>query len=136
MVPHVARHPIDIIVASPVLNRLNSLYYYNPFEHSLNQLNLLKSYTDDFINHINSVLNTENSTIIWFIAHPNRTDAKYNNSASLIWRDAGALINCIQLVCTALNIDSCPIGSLGEPFISQMFAANGNVFGVGGILIG
>lgn len=133
-----ARHPIDIIVSQP--KRENEerrcFSYYNPFEHSLNLLSLNYEISEKFFQHINEVVSINDATIIWFVAHPVRTSAKYDNFESLIWRDAGALIYCIQLVSTILGLKSCPIGSLGEPYISQLFKKNGAVFGVGGILIG
>jgi SagB-type dehydrogenase family enzyme len=131
-----ARHPIDIIVLSPILDSFKSFYYYNPFLHSLNKLGFESNIIEQFQDHINSILFSDKATIFWFVAHPDRTEAKYLNALSLIWRDAGALINHIQLVCTALNINSCALGSLGEPFISKLFSSIGEVYGVGGILLG
>lgn len=131
-----ARHPIDIILSSPILNGNKSFYYYNPFAHTLNRLSLDINVLKKFQQHVNSILDVSNATVFWFMAHPSRTEAKYDNSASLIWRDAGALINCVQLACSASNINSCPIGSLGEPYISELFQDVGCVYGTGGIAIG
>jgi SagB-type dehydrogenase family enzyme len=131
-----ARHPIDVLVLSPVLDNSESCYYYNPFEHSLNKLRNTDGIIDHFLNHINSVFQTNDGTIIWFVAHSIRTAAKYENPLSLIWRDAGALIHSVQLACTVSNINSCPVGTLGEPFISQMFPNNENIISAGGIVIG
>ncbi|MBN8667349.1 MAG: hypothetical protein J0M30_07580 [Chitinophagales bacterium] len=130
-----ARHPIDILVMSPCIGK-NELCYYNPFDHSLNTLYIEKRDIEEFISHLNSILPTQDATIIWFIAHPGRTAMKYENPLSLVWRDAGALIYCLQISATALDVNSCSIGSLGEPYISRMFKKYGNVFGVGGLLIG
>lgn len=135
-----ARHPIDILIQSETLGNENSLYYYNPFEHSLNKLEsntiLMKGLRD----HVNSLFdpnsNSEKGTIFWFLAHIDRSGAKYENPISLIWRDAGAVINCIQLSCTALNLNSCAIGSLGEPYMSQLFLNTENIVSAGGIIVG
>lgn len=131
-----ARHPIDIIISNPKFLISGFFYYYNPFEHSLNQL--ANSYGDvsAFFSHITEIVDTTNATLIWFVAHANRTNAKYEHAESLIWRDAGALINNIQMVCTARGISSCPIGSLGEPYISNFFNNQAGIFGAGGLLIG
>jgi hypothetical protein len=88
-----------------------------------------------FFNNVNECLNIVNATVVWFVAHLQRTEAKYKNPESLIWRDAGALITTIQLVATAIKIRSCPIGTLGEPFFSKLFT-KGNVISAGGILVG
>lgn len=130
-----ARHPIDILVSSQILGT-SQFYYYNPFEHSLNKLKLNEANVLSFDNHLNNIMDRNKGTIIWFIAHPSRTEAKYNNSMSLVWRDAGALIYCVQIASKGYGFNSCPIGSLGEPYISHMFLDFGTVFGVGGIIIG
>jgi hypothetical protein len=56
-----------------------------------------------------------------------------NNSESLIWRDG---LYCINLVSAALEIQCCPIGSLGEPYVSKLFKKHGDVQGIGGCLVG
>lgn len=132
-----ARHPIDIIILNSNFLESNYFYYYNPFEHSLNKLNSSGSdIATLFKTHINEIVQINNATIIWFVAHVNRTAAKYENAQSLIWRDAGALINNIQMTCTAIGLNSCSIGSLGEPFISNFFHDEPDVVGAGGLLIG
>ncbi|MGN6194993.1 MAG: hypothetical protein ACTHOB_08640 [Ginsengibacter sp.] len=131
-----ARHPIDIIVQSPILDSSKSFYYYNPFQHDLNKLTFKNNFIEKFRIHLSSMFDIRKAAICWFVAHPNRTASKYDNSLSLIWRDAGALIHSVQLVCAGLRINSCAAGTFGEPFISEMFSEHGNVFGIGGILIG
>jgi len=131
-----ARHPVDILILSPHLDNLNFFYYYNPFEHSLNKLLLNLTLIEELKNHFISGFDVTNASIFWFIAHPVRTEAKYDNPISLIWRDAGALIHSIQIACTALDVNSCPLGTLGEPFISQMFSDYGHVISAGGVIIG
>lgn len=127
-------HPIDLIVSLPnkKLNRFFSLY--NPIEHCLYTLDLNKNLVKNFFEHIDDIINIQNSFIIWFVVHPQRTKVKYKNAGSLIWRDAGAYIYCIQLVCTALDLNSCPVGSLGVPFVNKLFGED--TVGAGGILIG
>jgi SagB-type dehydrogenase family enzyme len=128
-----ARHPVDLLIITP--SQSNVVSYYNPFEHSLNELKLDEGLTSPFIDHINESLPIGDATIIWLIAHSDRTAAKYTNPESLIWRDAGALLQSIQMTCTALGIGSCPIGSLAEPFISQLFNPV-TIISAGGIIIG
>lgn len=130
-----ARHPIDIIILSPLLEN-DCFFYYNPFEHSLNKLLLDDKLIEEFTNHLDAIIKVTNGTIIWFIAHPSRTEAKYNDPLSLIWRDAGTLIHSIEVVCSGFAINSCAVGTLGEPYISKMFSSHGNLFGVGGIIVG
>lgn len=131
-----ARHPIDIVISNTNLLTCRNFYYYNPFQHSINKLANSDSGSSSFFRHIDEFVDSSNATIVWFVAHKNRTAAKYKYADSLIWRDVGALINIFQLVCTAMKLQSCPIGSLGEPFISNLFNSQAGIVGAGGILIG
>jgi len=125
-----------ILIINQTLLNSNLPHYYNSLEHTLNRLDLPLQLVTNFLEHVNGIVNISNATIVWFVAHYHRTAAKYENPESLIWRDGGALINSIQLTCTALNINCCPIGSLGEPYIGDFFNRQDGIFGAGGILIG
>jgi len=127
-----ARYPIDLIVIFPC----KDVAYYNPFEHTLNFLSLDQSVIDSLIKHIEDSITINDAPLLWFIAHPDRTNAKYGNADSLIWRDAGAYTYCVQLAATALGIGSCAVGTLGEPFIHQLFSSYGDVISAGGLIVG
>lgn len=129
-----ARHPIDILVC---LDRNEPvLHVYNPFEHALAKLDCDRKIVVAFLQHINQNLAIKDGTLLWLIGHPHRTSAKYDHAESLIWRDAGALLQQIQLAATALSLTSCPIGTLGEPFDYQLFGSIGSVMAAGGIIVG
>lgn len=131
-----AIHPIDIVISLPetILNR--KLYYYNPFSHSLGVLELESKIISDFFNHINDNLLIDHAIILWTIIDINRTAAIYENPESLVWRDCGALLCMIQLVATVLDLNSCIIGTLGQPFFSKIFPGRSELLSGGGILIG
>lgn len=129
------RHPIDLIVSSPVLG-VSELFVYDPFEHALSMLRLDKHDIIGLHKHTQSILHAPHATTIWFIAHSSRTSVKYENPESLIWRDAGALIYNIQIVATGLKLNCCPLGTLGEPNISELFKRQDKVWSAGGLVIG
>jgi SagB-type dehydrogenase family enzyme len=132
-----ARHPIEIIVSTIDENGTHPNWeYYDPHAHSLALLDLPSDLKQEFMQHIREILPFTKGVILWFLADIERTAAKYENPMSLVWRDAGALILAVQLTCTAMNVNSCPLGTLGEPFISEMFGNIGNMVGVGGMIIG
>ena len=131
-----ARHPIDIIVVYKNEDESSLAYYYNPFEHSLQHLGITSDLIDSLQQHLNESIKIGMGTVLWFIAHPTRTEAKYENAQSLIWRDAGALVHSIQIACATLGYNSCPVGTLGDPFLSNLFTTDARIFGVGGIIIG
>lgn len=132
-----ARHPIDLIVSSPMLDDGKSLFYYNPFNHSLNKLEFGEGISGDKLKKhlLESFPTGESATVIWFVAHKDRTEAKYEYADSLIWRDIGALASYIQLVCNYSQINSCIGGTLGYPFFSELFPYE-NVLSGGCILLG
>lgn len=128
-----ARHPIDILVSLPEKQR--KLNYYNPLDHSLNELCVEDSKLVNFYSKINENLNLENACIIWFAIQINKTASKYNNPESLYWKDTGILLYHIQLISSYLGLKSCPLGTLASEAFNQLFEEDTLISG-GGILIG
>jgi SagB-type dehydrogenase family enzyme len=118
------------------IDGVRNLFYYNPIDHTLGKITTKKRRLTSFLKHVNKVLPYHDASIIWFVANTNKTSAKYQYAESLIWRDAGAYIYCFQIVAEALKLKSCPLGTLGEPFITDLVDANNASHGVGGILVG
>lgn len=129
-----ARHPIDLLTIEKIDN-LNCLNLYNPIDNSISRLQTEPTSLQYFIQEIEECLKIENSTIIWFAIQEHKTSSKYHNPQSLIWRDVGALLYCIQLVCTYLGAKSCPIGTLANKSFNRLFTSD-KVSSGGGILIG
>jgi SagB-type dehydrogenase family enzyme len=130
-----ALHPIDIFVSYSDNTNNRNFYYYNPFEHSLEKLKIDENVFLDFLNHINESIEINNSCVLWFGMDFCRTNSVYENPESLLWRDAGALLMAVQLVAQALNLISCPLGTLAQPFFTELFKSYG-LQSAGGILIG
>jgi SagB-type dehydrogenase family enzyme len=129
-----ARHPIDILICLDLGQPI--LHYYDPLGHSLSRLDLDKRLVRDFLVHVQQNLPMMDGTLLWFVAHPDRTEAKYEFADSLVWRDAGALIQQVQLVAAALGLVSCPTGTLGTPFEHKLFGNIGRTVAAGGIIVG
>lgn len=130
------RHPIDIFVLSESLFENRMLHYYDPYIHQLKQVRFDLEETDRLRNHLlESFPGSHNATVLWMVVFPERTESKYDNYQSLVWRDVGALTNTIQLVSTFLRLNSCISGTLGEPVISELFTGV-RVQSGGAILIG
>lgn len=129
-----ARHPIDILVCNN--EPKPTIAYYNPFEHSLDTLSLDSGTVVELLAHIDENVAMQQGIFLWLLAHPVRTIAKYDFAESLIWRDAGALLQQIQLTATAMNLVSCPVGTLAEPFADRLFGDIGRVISTGGIVVG
>ena len=130
-----ARHPIDLLISLPNLSAKRGLSYYNPIDHSLNNLNIERKKLDCFLLDVGKCLPIKNACIIWFSIQTKKTSSKYHNAESLYWRDAGALLYCIQIISTFLNLKSCPIGTLAFDSFKNLFASKKLLSG-GGVLIG
>lgn len=130
-----ARHPVDLLVSPTPISDKRRLTYYNPIDHSLSKLALEESLVQNFFEEVNQNVPLNNASLIWFSIQPGKTSSKYKNANSLYWRDCGALLYCIQLTCTYLGLNSCPLGTLAANTFENISENVGLVSG-GGILVG
>lgn len=128
-----AVHPIYILVIQPSKTPLE-LFVYSAEQHLLNLVDTDNFVLANFIQHVNESLAIQEGTLLWFIGHLEKTRAKYFNCESLVWRDAGCLLFAIQIAATALGLNSCPLGTLGRPYLDSLF--EGEIISGGGVLIG
>ena len=128
------RHPIDILVGLPE-NEGRRLFLYEPLSHSLRRLNIYVELQHEFFDDIDQTLPLGDSVLIWFSIQYMRTASKYYNYESLVWRDVGAQLCCLQQVAKYVGLDSCPIGYLAEDTFYRMFNSDYLVSG-GGMIIG
>lgn len=128
-----SRHPVDLLISMP--NKIRTLDYYNPIDHTLGELQIEKNKLDNFFKVINENLAIQNACIIWFSIQPHKTASKYDHPESLYWRDTGVLIYALQLVANYLGFKSCPLGTLAKETFNELFNSERLISG-GGILIG
>ena len=128
------RHPIDILVGLPE-NEGRRLFLYEPLSHLLRRLDISVKLQHEFFDDIDQTLPLGDSVLIWFSIQYMRTASKYNDYESLVWRDAGAQLCCLQQVAKYVGLDSCPIGYLAEDTFNRMFNSDSLVSG-GGMIIG
>ena len=128
------RHPIDILVGlkEGVTRRL---YLYQPLRHSLRRLAIPDEEQRCFYSDIEVTLPLGESTLLWFSVQYLRTASKYSDYSSLIWRDIGAQLCCLQQAAKYVGIDSCPIGYLAEKTFHEMFQTSKLLSG-GGMIMG
>ena len=128
------RHPIDILVGLPE-NEGRRLFLYEPLSHSLRRLDIPVELQQEFFDDVNQTLLMGDSVLIWFSIQYMRTASKYTDYESLVWRDAGAQLCCLQQVAKYVGLDSCPIGYLAEETFYGMFHCESLISG-GGMIIG
>lgn len=128
------RHPIDILVGLPDKEG-KSLFMYEPLSHSLLRLDVPFETQRVFFDDIDRTLPLGDSVLVWFSIQYMRTASKYTDFESLIWRDAGAQLCCLQQMAKYVGLDSCPIGYLAEESFGKLFNCSSLISG-GGMIIG
>jgi len=126
-----AIHPIHLIFATP---GQSSWRRYDGISHALIDV---PSELDAKEVHraMQEVLPTVHATLILYAAEVGKTAAKYDHPASLVWRDAGALLAVMGLAAHAQSLAFCPLGVTGEPWVGRLLEQQG-LFGVGAAFVG
>jgi hypothetical protein len=107
-----ALHPISLVVVHA--GQFARAFVYEPLTHCLNLLRANGADLNSLVDHARSILTHSDGTLIAFVADPSKTDACYENASSLLWRDAGALMQSTALAATAFGQAFCPLGVLGH----------------------
>jgi hypothetical protein len=84
---------------------------------------------------VRNILGDVGGTTIQMAADQALLEGCYENSSSLMWRDAGALTTTICLVATALGLVATPIGRTGEAIV-RAAGMPGEFVGVGAVQVG
>jgi SagB-type dehydrogenase family enzyme len=129
------RHPVDLIVMHEECGRA-IVRLYDPIAHSLCSLSVDQQRAMSFCQHAKAIIRAEDGVLLWFVAQFGRTLGRYVDGESLVWRDAGALLATIYLVCEALELACCAIGPSGDPDVPQIIGAENKLNGVGGCIVG
>lgn len=128
------RHPIDVLVGQKEDGE-RRLYLYKPLKHSLRKLMVAAELQRAFFESVEETLPFGESVLLWFSVQYMRTASKYADYESLVWRDAGAQLCCLQQAAKYAGMNSCPIGYLAEETFEAMFMTEKLMSG-GGLIIG
>ena len=111
-------------------------FMYNPFEHSLDQLDLDSKRFDQFKNDCFDMISGSRSAyLIWYVCDLDRLSSKYENPESLALRESGAICAIQSLVAEATNLSYCMIGTMGYKQ-AQYISNERRLIGVGAALLG
>ncbi|KFX12322.1 MULTISPECIES: dehydrogenase [Pectobacterium] len=127
-----AIHPIHIILSLP---DKDGWYLYLPDQHALAKLEQKNIPRASIRAELLPVIDVQEGITIRLVAEPGKTSAKYENAASLVWRDAGVLIGHMSLVAEALACNFCPLGITGHEWC-QNSELQDSLAGVGLAIIG
>lgn len=114
----------------------DNLYYYNPYDHTLEELDVAHDSVQNLMNTANKLMDVSNATLFIYAAETTNLFSKYENAESLLWRDVGAVYALTNLASVSLGLNSCGLGLTFHPLFSKILGLEDIFFGVGGQLIG
>lgn len=114
----------------------NSLYYYNPYDHSLEELHISEKDIQKFTDKVNESVDSQNATLFIYAAEITNLFVKYEHAESLLWRDVGAIYALANLAAESVGLNSCALGSIFHPLLSKILGYKEAFFGVGGQVFG
>lgn len=125
-----AIHPVHVLVGDSCSRSLDR---YDGRSHALERL--AAPLAEGLLSACAELVPPQKGTLLLFAAEPGKTAAKYEHSASLVWRDAGILQGGLALVAEAMGLNFCLLGMTGEPWVSSL-SEKGGLYGVGMALVG
>jgi len=128
-----ARHPLDLLLID--IER-GGAFVYRPLSHGMDQIEADPRKLGDLADMVRGVLDPGNGLLLWLVAQPARTLAKYEHGEGFVLLDAGALVATLSFAAHATNIAYCPVGVSGEPYVSRMLKSDGTAIGVLGGVVG
>lgn len=130
-----AKHPIHLVVFEGMADHPLA-HVYDDERHGLIPLPLAQ--LDDvapLYGHAMSSCRSERGTLFLFVAEWGKTASRYSQHESLVWRDAGALLQQFSLAASALKLNCVPMGYTGDALVRALFGNDERFCGVGGCLV-
>lgn len=122
-----AIHPIHVLVQEP---GREDWARYDGRRHRLERLADDRGCLAGLSQHAYQAAGTGVGALMAFVAESGRTNAKYEDSDSLVWRDAGVLQGALCTVAPAVGLQVCLLGPTGDAWVSGL-AEQGQLRGVG-----
>lgn len=130
-----ALHPVEVLlVAGP---RRDRVFRVDPLRNVLQSLQTpwaapLRSLDAS----LSAMLPEARCDYLVLLADPAVTDACYFDPQSLMWRDAGALMQTLHFCATAYRLAFCPAGITGTEVAEATFGAGSRLIGAGVAVVG
>jgi nitroreductase len=125
-----ALHPISVL-----LFHERAAFRLNAESCALERLRFSDEAYAAWVSKCQRVLPEANGTFLALVADMARPRSAYANSESLVWRDAGALLQTIALVAELFGLGFCPLGILGNEVVTELHS-DGQLLAVGAAAIG
>ncbi len=126
-----AIHPVEILLV-----REARVFRYEALGHELQVLRVSRRTSlRRFAQDCKEILPKAAGTALVLAGDGKRVDAMYERPSSLLWRDAGVLLQTLALVATAYGLAFSPLGILGGSLVDSIGLA-GEVRAAGVALVG
>lgn len=125
-----ALHPISVLLFDR-----DAVFRVNAEALTLDRLKFSESSCTAWLMKCRQVLPQADGTFMVLVADMARPQSAYENSESLVWRDAGAMLQTMSLVSELFGLGFCPLGMLGNEVVSAL-PRNENLLAVGAAVIG
>lgn len=127
-----AMHPIHVLVS----RRDDPWSRYDPVGHALVQILDSHENAAQVRRAAGELVELEQGVLIALVAEPGKTAAKYENSESLVWRDAGVVLGYISIIAEALALPFCPLGITADQYLANLAPSPGRLHGAALAVLG
>jgi SagB-type dehydrogenase family enzyme len=127
-----AVHPVHVLL---LRHGKKCLERYDSTSHALIEVRDSTPAADLTHDVANQVVPTGKATLMLFAAEYGKTNAKYENADTLVWRDAGVLLGYLSIVAESLGLNFCPLGITGHRCVEKL-PHQGSLTAVGVALLG
>lgn len=128
-----ALHPISALIIPT--REDPRLFRYNAPEHVLELLHANRGLVQGWCRKAREVLPDADGSFILLMADGEISEAVYHDAVSLVWRDAGAILQLMAMICRASSLGFCSLGLLGGE-IAQALDSGDRLLAVGSAAIG
>ena len=128
-----ARHPIDILIVD---TRHAQAFVYRPPLHGLDEIRTEPTALRDLAAAARTVLDVGDGLLVWLVAQPARTLAKYEHGEAFVLLDAGSLVATLSFTAHATGLAYSALGLSGEPWIGRLLHSRGQAVGILGGVVG
>lgn len=125
-----ALHPITVL-----LFHEHQTFRLNAESSTLDRLQFSDEAYAAWVSKCQGLLPEANGTFLALVADTARPSSAYANIESIVWRDAGAMLQTIALVSELFDLGFCPLGILGHEVVAELHA-DGQLLAVGAAVIG
>lgn len=125
-----ALHPITVLLFHD-----QAVLRLNADSCSLEKITFSAKARGAWISECRRVLPDANGTFLTLVADMARPGSAYAHSETLVWRDAGAMLQTIALAAELFGLGFCPLGILGNEVVSALPSGE-QLLAVGGAAIG